>query len=256
MSVPFKVVIPARYGSTRLHGKPLLLIAGKPMIAHVCERAREANAEQIIVATDDVRIFDVVSELGFQAVMTRENHESGTERLAEVAEKLGWTDDTIIVNLQGDEPLLPANYIEQVAHALANQTQAGIATLAAKIHESDEIFNPNAVKVVLDKNGYALYFSRAPIPWNRATFASTKEISTELPYLRHIGLYAYTAGFLKKYCAWQSSPLEQIEALEQLRILWHGEKILVQTVDKTPPAGVDTIEDLHRVENIITNMTH
>ena len=256
MSVPFKVVIPARYGSTRLHGKPLLLIAGKPMSAHVCERAREANAEQIIVATDDVQIFDAVSELGFQAVITRENHESGTERLAEVAEKFDWSDDTIIVNLQGDEPLLPANYIQQVAQALANQTQAGIATLAAKIHDSDEVFNPNAVKVVLDKNGYALYFSRAPIPWHRATFATTKEITAELPYLRHIGLYAYTAGFLKKYCAWQSSPLEQIEALEQLRILWHGEKILVQTVDKTPPAGVDTLEDLHRVENIITNLTH
>ena len=256
MSVPFKVVIPARYGSTRLHGKPLLLIAGKPMIAHVCERAREAKAEQIIVATDDTRIFDAVSALGFQAVITRENHESGTERLAEVAEKLGWADETIIVNLQGDEPLLPANYIQHVAQALANQTQAGIATLAAKIYESNEIFNPNAVKVVLDKNGYALYFSRAPIPWHRATFGTTKEIPAELSYLRHIGLYAYTAGFLKKYCAWQSSPLEQIEALEQLRILWHGEKILVQTVDKTPPAGVDTLEDLQRVENIITNLIH
>ncbi len=256
MTVPFKVVIPARYGSTRLHGKPLLLIKGKPMIAHVCERAREADAEQIIVATDDTRIFEAVSALGFQAVMTRENHESGTERLAEVAEKFGWSDDTIIVNLQGDEPLLPANYIQQVAQAMANQTQAGIATLAAKIHESDEVFNPNAVKVVLDKNGYALYFSRAPIPWHRATFSTTKEIPAELPYLRHIGLYAYTAGFLKKYCAWQSSPLEHIEALEQLRILWHGEKIFVQTVDKTPPAGVDTLEDLHRIENIITNLTH
>ena len=153
MNTPFKVVIPARFGSTRLHGKPLLLIAGKPMIAHVCERAKEANAEEIIVATDDERIFDAVAGLGFQAVLTRENHESGTERIAEVAEKLGWSDDTIIVNLQGDEPLLPADYIRQVAHALANQTQAGIATLAANIHEADEIFNPNAVKVVLDKNG-------------------------------------------------------------------------------------------------------
>ena len=153
MNTPFKVVIPARFGSTRLHGKPLLLIAGKPMIAHVCERAKEANAEEIIVATDDERIFDAVAGLGFQAVLTRENHESGTERIAEVAEKFGWSDDTIIVNLQGDEPLLPADYIRQVAHALANQTQAGIATLAANIHEADEIFNPNAVKVVLDKNG-------------------------------------------------------------------------------------------------------
>jgi 3-deoxy-manno-octulosonate cytidylyltransferase (CMP-KDO synthetase) len=253
MSVPFKVVIPARYGSTRLHGKPLLLIANKPMIAHVCERAKEANADEIIVATDDERILNTVLELGFQAILTSENHESGTERIAEVAEKLGWSDDTIIVNLQGDEPLLPADYIRQVAYALASQTQAGIATLAAKIHDVDEIFNPNAVKVVLDKNGYALYFSRAPIPWNRATFTTTKVISADLPHFRHIGIYAYTTGFLKKYSAWKASPLEQIEALEQLRILWHGEKIFVQIVDKTPPAGVDTIEDLHRVEAFLKN---
>ncbi|MEI7795927.1 MAG: 3-deoxy-manno-octulosonate cytidylyltransferase [Methylococcaceae bacterium] len=253
MNTPFKVVIPARFGSTRLHGKPLLLIAGKPMIAHVCERAKEANAEEIIVATDDERILNAVSALGFQAVLTRGNHDSGTERLAEVADKFSWSDDTIIVNLQGDEPLLPADYIRQVAHALANQTQAGIATLAANIHETDEIFNPNAVKVVLDKNGYALYFSRAPIPWNRATFTTTKDISAEFPPLRHIGLYAYTVGFLKKYCAWEASPLEQIEALEQLRILWHGDKILVQIVDKAPPAGVDTLEDLQRVEAFLKN---
>ena len=248
MSVPFKVVIPARYGSTRLHGKPLLLIAGKPMIAHVCERAKEANADEIVVATDDKRILNTVSELGFQAILTRKNHGSGTERIAEVAEKLGWTDDTIIVNLQGDEPLLPSDYIRQVAFTLANQNQAGIATLAARIDEADEIFNPNAVKVVLDKNSYALYFSRAPIPWNRATFATTKEMPAELSPLRHIGLYAYTAGFLKKYCVWEMSVLEKIEALEQLRILWHGEKIIVQIVEKTPPAGVDTLEDLYRVE--------
>lgn len=253
MSVPFKVVIPARYGSTRLLGKPLLNIAGKPMIVHVCQRAAEANADEIIVATDDLRIFDAVSELGFQAVLTRENHESGTERIAEVVEKFSWADDTIIVNLQGDEPLLPANYIRQVAHALATQSQAGIATLAAKISDHEEIFNPNAVKVVLDKNGYALYFSRAPIPWNRATFATTQAIPADFPYLRHIGMYAYTAGFLKQYCSWESSPLEQIEALEQLRILWQGEKISVQIVDKTPPAGVDTLEDLQRVEAILRN---
>ncbi len=254
MNVPFKVVIPARFGSTRLHGKPLLLIAGKPMIAHVCEQAREANADEVIVATDDERILNAVLELGFQAVLTRENHESGTERIAEVAEKFGWSDDTIIVNLQGDEPLLPADYIRQVAHALANQTQAGIATLAAKIHDSDEIFNPNAVKVVLDKNGYALYFSRAPIPWNRAEFKMPPApLSESGDSLRHIGLYAYTAGFLKTYCEWEASPLEHIEALEQLRILWHGEKILVQIVDKTPPAGVDTLEDLQRVEAFLKN---
>jgi 3-deoxy-manno-octulosonate cytidylyltransferase (CMP-KDO synthetase) len=252
MSVAFKVVIPARYASTRLPGKPLLTLAGKPMIVHVCERAKESGASEIVVATDDERIFDAVSNLGFQAVLTSENHESGTERIAEVAQNFGWSDDTIIVNLQGDEPLLPSEYIHNVANALANQTQAGVATLAAKIHDVEEIFNPNAVKVVLNKNGYALYFSRAPIPWNRETFATTKVITAQLPYLRHIGMYAYTAGFLKKYCAWESTPLEQIESLEQLRILWHGEKILVQLVEKTPPAGVDTIDDLRRVQEILT----
>lgn len=251
MSMPFKVVIPARYASTRLPAKPLLDIAGKPMIAHVCERAFEANAEEIIIATDDARIMEAVTKLGFQAVMTCENHESGTERIAEVAEKLGWSDDTIIVNLQGDEPLLPAEYICQVAHALASQSQAGIATLAATIHELQEMFNPNAVKVVLDKNGYALYFSRAPIPWNRAEFSIPPTPDFRTQGFRHIGLYAYRVDFLKKYCDWEKSPLEQIEALEQLRILWHGEKILVQVVEKTPPAGVDTTEDLQRVRKIL-----
>lgn len=251
MSVLFKVVIPARYGSTRLPAKPLLDIAGKPMIVHVCERAFEARADEIIIATDDARIVDAVSKLGFQAVMTRANHESGTERIAEVAEKFGWPDETIVVNLQGDEPLLPANYIRQVAHALASQSQAGIATLAANIHDSTEMFNPNAVKVALDKNGYALYFSRASIPWNRAEFSIPPASNFQTQGLRHIGLYAYRVDFLKKYCDWESSPLEKIEALEQLRILWHGEKIFVQTVEKTPPAGVDTFEDLQRVRKVL-----
>src|SRR5574343_1256651 len=156
----FKVVIPARYGSTRLPGKPLLDIAGKPMIVHVCERALEANAEQVVVATDDQRIFDTVSALGMQVVMTDPHHQSGTERIAEVAEKLDWHADDIVVNLQGDEPLIPPAYIREVAEALAGQQQAGIATLAANIQHVDEIFNPNAVKVVLDKNGFALYFSQ------------------------------------------------------------------------------------------------
>ena len=251
MSVPFKVVIPARYASTRLPAKPLLDIAGKPMIAHVCERAFEAQAEEIIIATDNERIVQAVLKLGFQAMMTSENHESGTERIAEIAQKCSWSDETIIVNLQGDEPLLPAAYIRQVAHALTNQAQAGIATLAANIHDSTEMFNPNAVKVALDKNGYALYFSRAPIPWNRAEFNIPPPSDLQTQGLRHIGLYAYRVDFLKKYCAWEKSPLEQIEALEQLRILWHGEKIFVQTVERTPPAGVDTFEDLQRVRNVL-----
>ncbi|WAR43236.1 3-deoxy-manno-octulosonate cytidylyltransferase [Methylomonas rapida] len=244
----FKVVIPARYASTRLPGKPLLDIAGKPMIAHVCERALEAEAEQVVVATDDQRIFDTVSALGLQVVMTDPQHQSGTERIAEVADKLGWSAADIVVNLQGDEPLIPPAYIRDAALALAGQNQAGIATLAAKIEEADEIFNPNAVKVVLDKNGYALYFSRASIPWDRANFPDHHTPDkAKLPYLRHIGMYAYTVGFLRRYCGWEASPLESVESLEQLRILWHGEKVLVKIVDQTPEAGVDTEEDLWRV---------
>ncbi len=255
MTLRFKVVIPARYASTRLPGKPLLAIAGKPMIAYVCERAQEAGAEEIIVATDDERIFQTVSALGIKAVMTRSDHQSGTERIAEVAEYCGWADNEIIVNLQGDEPLIPPATIHQVALALAGQQQAGIATLAAKIIDSEEIFNPNAVKVVLNKAGYALYFSRAPIPWEREAFANSgRTPSGVVPYLRHIGLYAYTVDFLKRYCSWEPSPLESVEALEQLRILWHGEAILVKIVDKTPQAGVDTQEDLLRVARVLSLM--
>ena len=253
MTLRFKVVIPARYASTRLPGKPLLAIAGKPMIAHVCERAQEAGAEEVIVATDDDRIFQTVSALGIKAVMTHPDHQSGTERIAEVASYCGWADNEIIVNLQGDEPLIPPATIHQVALALAGQQQAGIATLAAKIIDSEEIFNPNAVKVVLNKAGYALYFSRAPIPWEREAFANLgRTPSGTVPYLRHIGLYAYTVDFLKRYCSWEPSPLESVEALEQLRILWHGEAILVKIVDQTPQAGVDTQEDLLRVERVLS----
>jgi 3-deoxy-manno-octulosonate cytidylyltransferase (CMP-KDO synthetase) len=253
MNLPFKVVIPARYASTRLPGKPLLAIAGKPMIAHVCERAKEAGAEEIIVATDDERIFDTVFALGIKAVMTRPDHQSGTERIAEVARQCGWSGNDIIVNLQGDEPLIPSAIIREVAFALAGQKLAGIATLAARIIDSEEIFNPNAVKVVLNKDGYALYFSRAPIPWEREAFANgAKKPSSATPYLRHIGLYAYTVDFLNRYCSWKASPLESIESLEQLRILWHGEAILVKVVDKTPQAGVDTQEDLIRVEQVLS----
>jgi 3-deoxy-manno-octulosonate cytidylyltransferase (CMP-KDO synthetase) len=253
MSLAFKVVIPARYASTRLPGKPLLAIAGKPMIAHVCERAQEAGAEEIIVATDDERIFDAVYALGIKAVMTRPDHQSGTERINEVAEECGWSGHDIIVNLQGDEPLIPPVIIREVASALAAQKLAGIATLAAKIIDTEEIFNPNAVKVVLNKEGYALYFSRAPIPWDRDAFTNGgKKPSSATPYLRHIGLYAYTVDFLNRYCCWESSPLESIESLEQLRILWHGEAVVVKVVDKTPQAGVDTQEDLLRVEQVLS----
>jgi 3-deoxy-manno-octulosonate cytidylyltransferase (CMP-KDO synthetase) len=223
------------------------------MIAHVCERAQEADAEEIVVATDDERIFQTVCDLGIQAVMTSPDHQSGTERIAEVARRCGWAGDEIIVNLQGDEPLIPPATIREVAVALAGQTQAGIATLAAKIIDTEEIFNPNAVKVVLNKAGYALYFSRAPIPWERDTFAqSDRKPSGLVPYLRHIGMYAYTVNFLNRYCSWEASTLESVESLEQLRILWHGEAVLVKIVDNTPAAGVDTREDLMRVEQALS----
>jgi len=252
MNIPFKVVIPARYASTRLPGKPLLDIAGQPMIAHVCQRAIEAEADEVVVATDDQRIFDQVTTLGLKVVMTDANHQSGTERITEVAVKMGWGNDDIVVNLQGDEPLIPPAYIKDVALALGGQHQAGIATLAAKIIDPEEIFNPNAVKVVTNQAGYALYFSRAAIPWDRHAFTATAGVpSHTMPYLRHIGMYAYRVRFLKDYCSWQPSELEAVESLEQLRILWYGQQILVKTVAKAPEAGVDTQADLERVKQAI-----
>jgi 3-deoxy-manno-octulosonate cytidylyltransferase (CMP-KDO synthetase) len=253
MTAPFKVVIPARYGSTRLPGKPLLPIAGKAMILHVCDRALEAGAEEVVVATDDRRIFDAVAARGIDAVMTSGEHQSGTERIAEVARLRDWDSRSIVVNVQGDEPLLPPDHIKLAAQSLAVQTHAGVATLAARFTENRQIFNPHTVKTVLDKRGYALYFSRAPIPWDRERF--THELPCPDPniaYLRHIGLYAYTVAFLHRYAEWQPSPLESIEALEQLRILWHGEAILVKTVAAAPHAGVDTKEDLLRVEKLLS----
>lgn len=252
MTVKFKVVIPARYASTRLPGKPLLEIAGKPMIVHVCEKAQQAGAEEVVVATDDERILHAVSHLGLRAVMTSPDHQSGTERIAEAVEHCGWANNAIVVNLQGDEPLIPPEIIQELAEVLASQQQAGIATLAAKIIDMEEIFNPNAVKVVLNKDGYALYFSRAQIPWDRDGFKDQgRHISGKMTYLRHIGMYAYRVDFLQRYCQWEPSMLESIESLEQLRILWQGEAIKVKIVDKTPAAGVDTSEDLLRVEQII-----
>ncbi|MGR9072024.1 MAG: 3-deoxy-manno-octulosonate cytidylyltransferase [Gammaproteobacteria bacterium] len=254
MDVRFKVVIPARYASSRLPGKPLLPIAGKPMIVHVCERAAEAAADEVVVATDDGRIYDAVSALGIPVVMTREDHRSGTERIAETAQLCGWPENEIIVNLQGDEPLIPPAYIREAALALGGQNKAGIATLATPIENAEEIFNPNAVKVVLDKDGYALYFSRAPIPWDRDGFDGREdkpEIGSRC-YLRHIGIYAYTVGFLNRYISWKSSVLEAVEKLEQLRILWQGEAVAVATVSRIPEAGVDTLEDLRRVERFFS----
>ncbi|HIF9075842.1 TPA: 3-deoxy-manno-octulosonate cytidylyltransferase [Photobacterium damselae] len=246
----FTVIIPARYQSTRLPGKPLADIGGKPMVQWVYEQACKSGADKVIVATDDQRVFDVVQAFGGEVCMTRSDHQSGTERLAEVVEKYNLADDHIVVNVQGDEPLIPDTIIRQVADNLAHKN-APMATLAVEIDHEDEVFNPNAVKVVTDKDGYAMYFSRASIPWDRDHFAQQPaQIHHNL--LRHIGIYAYRAGFINTYINWQPTALEQIEALEQLRVLWYGEKIHVDVAIDAPPAGVDTPEDLEKVRALIS----
>ncbi len=248
----FVVVIPARYQSSRLPGKPLADIHGKPMIAWVVERAKQAGASQVIVAVDDERVASAVADLGVDVCMTGTHHQSGTERLAEVCEKYAFAPDTIVVNVQGDEPLIPPAIITQVADNLA-KTSVPMATLAVAIEDEYEVFNPNAVKVVTDKLGYALYFSRATIPWDRDGFAQEPK-QWQHTFLRHIGIYAYRAGFIRQYVSWPISPLEQIESLEQLRVLWHGEKIHVAVAAEIPPAGVDTLEDLEKVRCYLDNI--
>ncbi|MEZ9902968.1 3-deoxy-manno-octulosonate cytidylyltransferase [Vibrio breoganii] len=246
----FTVIIPARYQSTRLPGKPLADICGKPMIEHVYRQAIQAGAEQVIIATDDQRVADVAAEFGGTVCMTSPDHESGTERLAEVVEKMGIAPDHIVVNVQGDEPLIPPVVIAQVADNLAAST-APMATLGVAIEDAEEAFNPNAVKVVTDNQGYALYFSRATIPWDRDQFADDKSQLNQ-PLMRHIGIYAYRAGFINKYINWAPSALEKIESLEQLRVLWYGEKIHVALAKQTPPPGVDTPEDLAAVRALLS----
>ncbi|MDE1513599.1 MULTISPECIES: 3-deoxy-manno-octulosonate cytidylyltransferase [Vibrio] len=250
----FTVVIPARYQSTRLPGKPLADIGGKPMIQWVYQQAMQAGAERVIIATDDQRVADVVQAFGGVVCMTSPDHQSGTERLAEVVEKMAIPAEHIVVNVQGDEPLIPPVIIRQVADNLA-ACHAPMATLAVQIEQQAEVFNPNAVKVVTDKHGYALYFSRATIPWDRDHFA-TPEPTIAQPVLRHIGIYAYRAGFIHTYLQWQPSQLEKIESLEQLRVLWHGEKIHVAVALQAPPAGVDTPEDLALVRQIVAQQVH
>ncbi|MBW1213555.1 3-deoxy-manno-octulosonate cytidylyltransferase [Pantoea allii] len=241
----FIAIIPARYASTRLPGKPLVDIHGKPMVVHVMERARESGASRVIVATDHPDVASAVEAAGGEVCMTRADHHSGTERLAEVIEKYQFADDQIIVNVQGDEPMIPAEIVHQVATNLAH-SEAGMATLAVPITDAEEAFNPNAVKVVMDAKGYALYFSRATIPWDRERYAESRDrIGDTL--LRHIGIYAYRAGFIRRYVGWAPCPLEQIELLEQLRVLWYGEKIHVAVAKAVPGVGVDTPEDLIRV---------
>lgn len=244
----FRVVIPARYASTRLPGKPLRLLAGKPMIQHVYERALASGAAGVVIATDDERIREVAEGFGATVYMTAEGHRSGTDRIAEVASREDYAPEDIIVNLQGDEPLVPESIIRQVAANLDAHPAASIATLRARLNSVGELFDPNVVKVVSDEQDYALYFSRAPIPWDRDRFGKEVEVSALYGYWRHIGMYAYRAGFLKEYLQWPPCRLEQVESLEQLRALWHGRRIHVAEAVAASPAGVDTEEDIARVE--------
>lgn len=250
--MPYKVIIPARYSSSRLPGKPLLNIAGKPMLQHVVEKARASNAEEVLVATDDVRVEAMAIRFGVEVCMTSPEHRSGTERLAEVVNQQGYPNQTIIVNVQGDEPLLPPPLIAQVADDLEAYPNADVATLCVSMACRKEVFDPHIVKVVRDGQGYALYFSRAPIPWAREEFAAEDTASSlSWPYYRHIGLYAYRAGFLRRYAGFAASPPEQAEHLEQLRVLYHGGRIHVAIAQVAPPAGVDTPADLSRVRKLL-----
>jgi 3-deoxy-manno-octulosonate cytidylyltransferase (CMP-KDO synthetase) len=252
MTIEFTVVIPARYASSRLPGKPLQDIAGKPMVQHVWEQAKKSSAARVVVATDDARIVAACQSFGAEVLMTQVEHNSGTDRLAEVALRLGLAADAIVVNVQGDEPLIPPAIIDQVAANLASHGEAQIATLAEPISDVETLFNPNAVKVLADVHGLALTFSRAPLPWARDAFALSREtLPAQVPYRRHIGIYAYRAGFLQDFVAWGPCWLEDTECLEQLRALWHGVRIHVADALQSPPTGVDTLEDLQRVRALL-----
>ena len=245
----FIVAIPARFGSTRLPAKPLREIGGVPMVVRVAQRALQAGASRVVVAVDDVRIAEALAgQHEVQICMTRRDHASGSDRLAECAEQLGWADDSIVVNLQGDEPFAPAAGIRAVAQALAGD-DAPMATLATPIIDAEELFDPNVVKLVRTGNGRALYFSRAPMPWARDAFATDRHaLPSGTPFLRHIGIYAYRAGFLRRYTQLPRTPLEQTESLEQLRVLEHGYAIAVRLTPEPFPPGIDTEADLERAE--------
>lgn len=256
---PFIAVVPARLASTRLPNKPLADIGGKPMVVRVAERALASGAQQVLIASDAQSVLDAAREHGFEAVLTRADHPSGTDRLAEVATQLGWSNDTIVVNVQGDEPLIDPALVCDVASHLAAHPECAIATAAHPIMAPEDIFSPNVVKVVLDARGMALYFSRAPIPWardawqphwspERLDLAAMPAPPAPATVYRHIGLYAYRAKFLRSYPALEHSPIEQVEALEQLRAMWHGERIAVLVTAEAPAPGVDTPADLARVQ--------
>ena len=244
----FTVLIPARLASTRLPDKPLADIAGLPMVVRVAQRAAQSSASRVVVAADDARIAEACTRHGIDVLLTRVDHPSGSDRLAEACTLLGLPDDEIVVNVQGDEPLIDPALIDAVAHALAARLEVPMSTAVHAIDSLDEFTNPNVVKAVLDDAGHALYFSRAPIPWPRDGSArGTPVVLPEPPPLRHIGIYGYRAGFVRRFPSLAPSPLERIEALEQLRVLWHGHRIAVHVSDVAPGPGVDTPEDLARV---------
>lgn len=249
-ALDFKIVIPSRMSATRLPGKPLRLLAGTPMVVHVLERAREAGAAEIVVATDDTRIADVIAGAGGRAQLTRPDHPSGSDRIHEVATALGWSDETIVVNLQGDEPGMPAAAVRRVAELLAATPGAHVATLATPIREVRDLFDPSVVKCVLDDTGLARTFSRAPIPWVRGVFdrGAPEALPAGVPFLRHLGLYAYRVASLRRLCQTAPHPWELAESLEQLRALAIGMQIVVDILDRPPPHGVDTEADLARAE--------
>ena len=250
----FIAIIPSRMTSTRLPGKPLKDIAGKPMVVRVAEQATASGAERVVVAADSEAIIKACSEHGVEAILTDPDHPTGTDRLAEAADKLHLFDETIVVNVQGDEPLIPPTVIRQVADLLAFDTQSTIATAAHPIADVQSFFNPNVVKVKLDGTGHAMTFSRAPIPWPRDAFAQDKSSLPEgLTAYHHIGLYAYRALFLKRFSTLKRSPIERFESLEQLRAMWYGYKIAVTVLPENLPAGVDTQEDLERVRSVFLN---
>lgn len=245
------VIIPARIGSTRLPEKPLREIAGKPLIQHVYDRALASGAERIIIATDDQRVSQAALGFGADVCMTSTEHRSGTERIAEVVRQLELADDTVIVNLQGDEPLMPPSLIRAVADVLVARLEAAVATVMHAISDRNALLDPNVVKVVCDHAGFALYFSRAPIPWDiKGSPQGEHSFRPDMAF-RHIGLYAYRAGFVTRYASWPPCPLEEGEQLEQLRVLWYGERIVVCEADEAPGPGVDTPEDLEQVRKIL-----
>lgn len=252
--IEFTVIIPARHGSTRFPGKPLADIAGKPMIQHVYERAQESGAAQVLIATDDERIADAARAFGAEVAMTRSDHPSGTDRLAEVVEQRSLRDPEIVINLQGDEPLMQPSLIRQVADALAQRQEADIATLATPIVAREDVFDANIVKVIRNRDGYAMYFSRAPIPWDRDNFKLQNSRLTA-GYLRHLGIYGYRVSFLRRYPGLSEVEVERAESLEQLRALWHGARIYVDVANELPGPGVDTPADLEKVQEILRERT-